>query len=428
MSLVPLCKDLDTYVEIAIALGYDPNASVHLRPVYRPTVNEELSCEPCLQPCSAGASSSTGLRPQLNRSRADVGSAGSSSSTGQAGIGNTRSPGDMPSGGAVSCPTPEDGNQGNARNEASVSDVRLVFAGPHLGSRSLGPHALQNPARPLVVANASGAWRQLGRSWASVSEEPALSTLHTPETATTQPVPLAQSSNIADTAEGCWKRTAVEDFEDALTLSHPGSAQSSAQRKTSGLRSDYCLQPWLQEEENEEVARRGGSSTYYEAPATGEQQPAGSAASSQALVWGVGDDEVEVEEELSVKVKLIYAGGWSDSSGSEGHRTPPTPPPPASSSATNAAAAASARAQQAGGLDADHVEQFTVSFISDVQMHEELEDLSCLCTFCLDDMKVGEELCRLPCMHTFHRRCVHAWLERDRRCMLCRLDITRPRG
>jgi len=121
------------------------------------------------------------------------------------------------------------------------------------------------------------------------------------------------------------------------------------------------------------------------------------------------------------EVKLLHAGGWSSSSGSEGNRTPPTPVTASSSTGGTATA-------EAGGLTPNHVGQFTVTFVSDLQLHEELEETSCLCTFCLDEMKVGEELCRLPCMHTFHRRCVYAWLERDRRCMLCRLDVTRPCG
>lgn len=158
----------------------------------------------------------------------------------------------------------------------------------------------------------------------------------------------------------------------------------------------------------------------------------GGGASSRARavqeVQEVEADEQEVlnDEEsqlLSYKVKLLHAGGWSSSSGSEGHRTPPTPPP-----ASSSAAAAAGGEAQAGGLNADHVGQFTVSFISDLELHEELTETSCLCTFCLDDMEIGEELCRLPCMHTFHRRCVYAWLQRDRRCMLCRLDVTRPTG
>jgi len=121
------------------------------------------------------------------------------------------------------------------------------------------------------------------------------------------------------------------------------------------------------------------------------------------------------------EVKLHHAGGWSSSSDSEGNRTPPTPVTASSSTGGTATA-------EAGGLTPNHVGQFTVTFISDLQLHEELEETSCLCTFCLDEMKIGEELCRLPCMHTFHRRCVYAWLERDRRCMLCRLDVTRPCG
>mmetsp|Transcript_66833 Transcript_66833/g.195411 ORF Transcript_66833/g.195411 Transcript_66833/m.195411 type:complete len:396 (+) Transcript_66833:77-1264(+) len=149
----------------------------------------------------------------------------------------------------------------------------------------------------------------------------------------------------------------------------------------------------------------------------------GGGASSRAReVQGVQQEELEASQLLTYKVKLLHAGGWSSSSGSEGNRTPPTPP------ASSSAAAAAGGEVQAGGLNADHVGQFTVSFISDLELHEELQDTSCLCTFCLDDMEIGEELCRLPCMHTFHRRCVYAWLERDRRCMLCRLDVTRPCG
>ncbi|CAE8730336.1 unnamed protein product, partial [Polarella glacialis] len=130
---------------------------------------------------------------------------------------------------------------------------------------------------------------------------------------------------------------------------------------------------------------------------------------------------VDPEQALSIKVKLLHAGGWSSSSGSsDGNRSqPPSPRPTASSSGG---------AQQAQGLEVNHMQQFTVSFVSGISSEEEHGETNCLCTFCLDDMQPGEELCRLPCMHTFHRRCVHAWLARDRRCMLCRLDVTRPDG
>jgi len=148
------------------------------------------------------------------------------------------------------------------------------------------------------------------------------------------------------------------------------------------------------------------------------------------------DEDNAASQALSYKVKLLHAGGWSSSSsGSEGQRTPPAPPPPpshggpgGSSSAFGPPQVAGSGGEAAGGLETDHMEQFTVSFVSDLQVHEDLEETSVLCTFCLDEMQIGEELCRLPCMHTFHRSCVHAWLARDRRCMLCRLDVTRPRG
>lgn len=141
--------------------------------------------------------------------------------------------------------------------------------------------------------------------------------------------------------------------------------------------------------------------------------------------WVTMSSDDEIAHPWSYKVKLLHAGGWS--SGSDGQNSPPQQHalPGGSSSAHGPT---QEHGQSNGGLGLDHMEQFTVSFVSDLQLHEDLEETSLLCTFCLDEMQIGEELCRLPCMHTFHRGCVHAWLARDRRCMLCRLDVTRPRG
>lgn len=177
---------------------------------------------------------------------------------------------------------------------------------------------------------------------------------------------------------------------------------------------------WLRSNDppsDEEAAE--GSSDSNSSPEVGSR---GASTTGRAWAWrdfAYGGFTLEPEQALACKVKLLHAGGWStSSSGSEGGRTPPTP----------TAASSTATAAQAKGLNSDHIEQFTVSFVSDLSLHEDLEETCCLCTFCLDEMRIGDELCRLPCMHTFHRHCVHAWLARDRRCMLCRLDVTHPCG
>mmetsp|Transcript_69965 Transcript_69965/g.109448 ORF Transcript_69965/g.109448 Transcript_69965/m.109448 type:complete len:491 (+) Transcript_69965:81-1553(+) len=399
MSLVPLCKDLDTYVEIATELGYDPTASVHLRPTCRIAALEEQARTHMGNATSSASSHS-------NSSFA--GSAGSSSSATLLADAQV----------SMAFRPPPRRDDGELATPGTCNGDIIESCVPTLDT-ALEGHVCRVPLRRGQRS------RRSTRDNAAIFREGQGTTM----------------SRISELSEGssCQRGHEREDLEASRELSERARRLPAAsaeerfarwrarptQRKHQQQKEaelppcyylDYC------EEENQEGIRQSESSAYYEDVRIDEvedlQRPAGSSASSQGLVWGVRSEELEV----SYKVKLLYAGGWSSSSSSEGNRTPPTPPLPSSSSTGLLAAL------QAGGLDADHVEQFTVTFISDVEMHEDFGEISSLCTFCLDDMKVGEELCRLPCMHTFHKRCVHAWLERDRRCMLCRLDITRPRG
>jgi len=418
MSLVPLCKDLDTYVEIATELGYDPNASVHLRPVFcEATVSvEQAQVRPQIGNATSSASS--------HSHGTFVGSAGSSGSSSAPLEGSTALT-------AQFRPPP----RRNAHVGESVEAETGVESAPGEPQQKSDPafpstatvHIRRHPF--VMPAELEGHFAGEPEDTGAGSGSAVVLVRRPPLTSLDgQALPSALLEAADDTPfRGRHSRgRSVLDTADEDALALWGRSPSSTSTKGEGFRKGAGLPPCyyvdaavFSEEENEEGARQAGnSSRYYEAPATGvetQEPPDPSAASSQ--VWGGGSEQVD----LSYKVKLLYAGGWSDSSSSEGNLTPPTPPLAASSSS-------GLTSLQSGGLDMDHVEQFTVTFISDVQMHEDLEEISCLCTFCLDDMKVGEELCRLPCMHTFHRRCVHAWLERDRRCMLCRLDITRPRG
>ena len=45
------------------------------------------------------------------------------------------------------------------------------------------------------------------------------------------------------------------------------------------------------------------------------------------------------------------------------------------------------------------------------------------CTICLGDYEPGEELRLLPCGHCFHAECVDAWLQINRICPICKVDV-----
>ncbi|XP_067949813.1 E3 ubiquitin-protein ligase Arkadia-like [Watersipora subatra] len=52
------------------------------------------------------------------------------------------------------------------------------------------------------------------------------------------------------------------------------------------------------------------------------------------------------------------------------------------------------------------------------------------CTICISEYKTSEHVRRLPCLHLFHRDCVDRWLNSNKRCPMCRVDIeaTIPEG
>lgn len=45
------------------------------------------------------------------------------------------------------------------------------------------------------------------------------------------------------------------------------------------------------------------------------------------------------------------------------------------------------------------------------------------CTICLGDYEGGEELRLLPCGHCFHAECIDAWLQINRICPMCKVDV-----
>lgn len=88
------------------------------------------------------------------------------------------------------------------------------------------------------------------------------------------------------------------------------------------------------------------------------------------------------------------------------------------SQASHAAAVASAKKAQHQS-EAQHMLQFLPMEAYDPGLHKDLVE----CEFCLEDYKAGDEMTRLPCLHVFHRRCIHTWLVTSPACPNCRMDF-----
>ena len=50
------------------------------------------------------------------------------------------------------------------------------------------------------------------------------------------------------------------------------------------------------------------------------------------------------------------------------------------------------------------------------------EEFECTCTICMDELKEGEFVRKLSCMHKFHPKCVDKWLLTKPLCPNCKCD------
>lgn len=335
MHLVPLCKDLDTYVDTAQELGYDHTSSVNSRPTWHRI--------------------SRGIEKEVRGTAAAASSASASQSSSS----------------SASCQTSSNGGYASAFAGCSPAAASAATASRACeGCRGTGSTPCHQAS--IYELKAKGAHK-------------------------------GQASWVRARESTSWLRDDSDSEQEVLeedSGGHEGSMPSSCGALSApqdGLRAGIGL--------------TGGPSS---------QGAPGLWTWRHMAFEGL---PIDMDED-SYKVKLLHAGGWSSSSGSsEGDGASPRSPRASSSAATG-----SLLHQAAGGLEAGQVDQFSVTFVSGTGLDEDPGEDARLCTFCLDEMHIGEELCRLPCMHTFHRRCVYAWLARDRRCMLCRLDVTRPDG
>ncbi|KAM6566679.1 hypothetical protein CsatA_025807 [Cannabis sativa] len=54
------------------------------------------------------------------------------------------------------------------------------------------------------------------------------------------------------------------------------------------------------------------------------------------------------------------------------------------------------------------------------------EKTSNICSVCLENFKIGEEMTRLICGHVYHKSCVLEWSHRSGQCPLCRKELLQP--
>ena len=45
------------------------------------------------------------------------------------------------------------------------------------------------------------------------------------------------------------------------------------------------------------------------------------------------------------------------------------------------------------------------------------------CSICLDDFKVGDKICYLPCFHFYHANCIKEWVHNSNKCPLCNFEM-----
>lgn len=68
------------------------------------------------------------------------------------------------------------------------------------------------------------------------------------------------------------------------------------------------------------------------------------------------------------------------------------------------------------GATQEHIDNQTLSFRYAKRIDEK-------CTICLCEFLDQDDVRRLPCLHLFHIDCVDRWLQQNKRCPMCRMDI-----
>jgi len=69
-------------------------------------------------------------------------------------------------------------------------------------------------------------------------------------------------------------------------------------------------------------------------------------------------------------------------------------------------------------------DQAKIELCCKVSQYEECDDGDGVCPICLANFVVGDMVRELPCSHLYHQDCVDRWLQIQKRCPMCKRDIT----
>eukprot|EP00916_Digyalum_oweni_P024874 GHVL01041086.1.p1 GENE.GHVL01041086.1~~GHVL01041086.1.p1 ORF type:complete len:103 (-),score=14.97 GHVL01041086.1:35-343(-) len=65
------------------------------------------------------------------------------------------------------------------------------------------------------------------------------------------------------------------------------------------------------------------------------------------------------------------------------------------------------------------INQFPISEYSPPRDEKKIR----ICYVCLEKFQKKDALCWLPCMHEYHKQCIHQWLKRSTKCPFCKFDV-----
>jgi hypothetical protein len=76
------------------------------------------------------------------------------------------------------------------------------------------------------------------------------------------------------------------------------------------------------------------------------------------------------------------------------------------------------------GLSIEEVNQNTITSVLNKLPAETDDDHDRNCTICLESFKVGDKVRFLKCFHKFHVDCIDKYFQDQKKCPICRIDIT----
>ena len=81
----------------------------------------------------------------------------------------------------------------------------------------------------------------------------------------------------------------------------------------------------------------------------------------------------------------------------------------------------------------DQISEDVISTLDDsekdkLSIYKLIEKKEEKCSICMSDLNIDEQVCDLPCKHTFHDECIQPWLSNyNYKCPICRKEVGKPK-